>query len=194
MYPWEFRISQRIMLTVDKKELDFIGYLAMRQSKAFRAVAFGALGGKIFDFLFENGNYHVLKNPDGMPPRPLRDGVMKEIRHLYDSRFPNRASLIKQTGNCATVRNRLNNREFELYVFSTDTGLLQKSMVMSNDITISDAVYSDYREYRGIKGYLPSRIVMTNHRWHYQMEIKLLKIEPGRLPDRILVPCFDRYE
>jgi hypothetical protein len=194
MYPPEFRISQRIMLMVDKKEFDFIGYLAMRQSKAFRAVAFGALGGKIFDFLFENGNHRVLRNPDGMPLRPLHDGVMKDIRHLYDSRFSNRASLIKQIGNCVTVRSRLNDRDFELYVFSMDTGLLQKSMVMSDDITISDAVYSDYREYRGIKGSLPSRIVMTNHRWHYQMKIALLKIEPGGVPDKILTPCFGRYE
>ena len=182
MYPPEFRISQRIMLT------------AMRQSKAFRAVAFGALGGKIFDFLFENGNRHVLRNPDGMPLRPLHDGVMKDIRHLYDSRFSNRASRIKQARNCVTVRSRLNDRDSELYVLSTDTGLLQKSMVISDDITISDAVYSDYREYRGIKGSLPSRIVMTNHRWHYQMKIELLKIESGRIPDRILAPCFDRHE
>lgn len=82
VYPVEFRASHRIILQVNDKEYDFIGYMTKGDGK-IRAIGFGEMGGKLFDLVVSEGGSEILLKPDGMGEKPLLDGVLEDIRYLY---------------------------------------------------------------------------------------------------------------
>ena len=59
-YPDSFALTQRIILNVSGKQYDFIGQLTMNRGHAFRAVAFGEMGGQFIDILAKNDTVLIL--------------------------------------------------------------------------------------------------------------------------------------
>lgn len=171
-YPAEFRISQHIILSVNGKEYDFTGYLAVKPD-GFHAVSYGDMGGKLFDMVEANGKREILFKPEGMPSGPLLDGVMGDIRHLFMAQCGGAytsAPREKGFGVMCAERNR-----FSEFVFS-DAGELASSAETENGKPLREAAYSGYRVFDGWAKPLPARIVLVNRRYQYQLRIELLKI------------------
>lgn len=187
-YPPEFRISQRIILSVNGKEYDFIGYLAVAKNHGFRAMAFGEMGGRVFDFVEKDGVREILSKPDGMPSGPLLSGVMGDLRHLYMLEPKGAyAAAKRENGFSLVMKDR--NRAAE-FIFSGD-GFPASSLEVENETPIREASYSGYRVFDGWEKPLPGRIVLANRRWGYQLRIELLKIDAVP-PDGALSPPSDK--
>ncbi|MBN1406159.1 MAG: hypothetical protein JW956_00130, partial [Calditrichaceae bacterium] len=74
-YPDSFSITQRIILNIAGKQYDFIGQLTMNRNNAFRAVAFGEMGGQFIDLIAKGDSVSILANPTGLPEKPILQGV-----------------------------------------------------------------------------------------------------------------------
>jgi len=174
------RLKQRLALRALGKQYDMIGYLILEPSGDFRALAMGEMGGRIFDLAMVNGEARIHKKPDPMPPNPLLDGVIGDIRHLFS--LPPFAHTTLRTdprgGVCLSLRGEkgfIADYDF----IGADRPELRHSLESDGRRVIREA---DYREYdlRLADGQrLPRRIVLRNYRWHYTLEIQTLEIGSG---------------
>lgn len=184
-YPAEFRISQHIILSVNGKEYDFTGYLAAKKDSGFRAMAFGDMGGRMFDLLEKDGKREILSKPDLMPSGPLLNGAMGDIRHLFMVwREGSYVAAKRENGLSLIFKGRDGLSEF---LFSDD-GLLASSIEVENGTPVREAAYSGYRVFSGWEKPLPARITLVNRRWGYQLRIELLKIDAMPMDARLLTP------
>lgn len=187
-YPGEFRVSQRIILSVNGKEYDFIGYLAVTKNHGFRAMAFGDMGGRVFDFVEKDGAREILSKPDGMPSGPLLRGVMGDLRHLYMVEPKGAYAAAKPENGFSLIRKGRDG--FSEFVFSDDGGLAS-SIEVENGALAREAAYSSYRVFNGWDEPLPARIVLVNRCYGYQLRIDLLKIDAVPV-DGALSPSQDK--
>lgn len=182
-YPQEFRISQHIIMKAGGKEYDFIGYLAKNRNGDFRALAFGEMGGKLFDFMEKNGQREVLLRPEGMPINPLSDGVMGDISHLYKSDLHG-AYLARKEDNTLSLVVRQKDGGFTEHSFSRGKERGMASLEAAGGRIIRRAEYTDYRLFPGWDRPIPSRIILSNFRWHYDLRIELLTIDAGPMNEQ----------
>lgn len=187
-YPEEFKMSQHIILKINGKEYDFVGYLAMKRKIGFRALAFGEMGGKVFDLVSREGRLEILTKPEGMPDRPLLDGVMKDISHLYDAMVDNEAYPALKEDNAMSLIVRQKDGRFTEYIFSSDNERCVRSMEVSDGKIVRKAEYVDYRLFPGWDRPLPSRVILSNLHWRYEMKIEMLKIDAGPINEKLLFP------
>lgn len=186
IYPGEFRLVQHIIMKANGKEYDFTGYLVVKRKKGFRALAFGEMGGRIFDFIEKDGKREIADKPVAMPSGPLLDGVMGDISHLYDTvQFDDAYPSMKGENTMSLVLRKQGNRLSE-YVFSSNGGPAASTEAVDGRL-IRSAGYSDYRLYDGWSRPLPSRITLVNHRWHYELRIELLKMDVGPVDEQMLI-------
>lgn len=183
-YPKEFRISQHIIMKAGGKEYDFIGYLAKNSNGDFRALAFGEMGGKIFDFMEKNGQREVLSRPESMPVNPLIDGVMGDISHLYTSDL-NGAYMARKEDNTLTLVVRQKDGRFTEHSLSRENDKRTASVEAAGGRVVRRAEYTDYHIFPGWDRPLPSRITVANLRWHYELRIELLKIDTTPVDERV---------
>jgi len=184
-YPGEFRLSQHIILKANNKEYDFVGYLVVKRRKGFRALAFGEMGGRIFDLIERDGKREIAAKPAAMPSNPLLDGVMEDISHLYETGEFEDAYPSMKEGNTYSLVIRKGGNRFSEFVFS-GSGDLMASMEAVDGRLVRSASYSEYRFYNRWESPLPSRITLVNHRWHYELRIELLKMDTGPVDERRL--------
>ncbi|HUT25857.1 MAG TPA: hypothetical protein VM492_16090 [Sumerlaeia bacterium] len=190
-YPHTFKMVQRIVLTARGRQYDFIGYLLLHRGEGFRALAAGDMGGKLFEFAAHGKNRRILLKPKHMPSRPLLDGVFGDIRHLFDPEVGSDAQWIRtDEGDMALVqRPGAGVRE---YAFDAETRNLVRSREMRDGRVIREATHERYRLFPGWDRPLPSRILLKNRRWRYELEIHLLHLYPdAEVPARVLNPRDD---
>ncbi|MDH3974919.1 MAG: DUF3261 domain-containing protein [Deltaproteobacteria bacterium] len=184
LYPEEFTLNQRIILTLDEKEYDFIGYLAADRKSGFRAMTFGEMGGKVFDLAFAGGKAEIFKKPENMPIRPIIEGVIGDIRHIYfQPDFHEAFQLKGEEGKSFFIILKDTTEQTE-YHYSADKTLYHSKQVSENRI-VREASHLDYKIFPGWDKALPSRIRVVNHRWDYTMDITLIKISRGIKNQRV---------
>ncbi len=187
-YPAEFRISQHIILSVNGKEYDFTGYLAVKRNSGFRAMAFADMGGRLFDLVERNGKREVLSKPDGMPFGPLLNGVMGDIRHLFMVSPEGPYAAARRENSFSLIHKGRDG--FSEFVFSDDGGLAS-SIEVEKGASMREAAYAGYRVFNGWDKPLPARIVLVNRCYGYQLRIELLKIDAGPV-DGMLSPLAEK--
>ncbi|MCC6544379.1 MAG: hypothetical protein IT392_07755 [Nitrospirae bacterium] len=184
-YPGEFRLSQHIIMKVRDKENDFPGYLLVKRKKGFRAIAFGEMGGRIFDLIERDGKRKIAVKPGAMPSNPLLNGVMGDIRHLYDIRESEDAYLSRNEKNTPSLVVRKGEDSVFEYLFSAGGDLIASLEAVDGRL-VRSVSYSGYRLYDGWERPLPSMITLVNYRWHYELRVDLLKIDAGPVDEQML--------
>jgi hypothetical protein len=177
-------MNQRIILTIDDKEYDFIGYLTVDRRSGFRAMAFGEMGGKIFDLAFAEGTAEIFKKPENMPIRPVVEGVIGDIRHIYLQPDVEEAFQTKGEEGKSFLIILRNTAEQTEYHYSVEKELYHSKHVSENTV-VREASHMDYKTFPGWDRPLPSRIRVVNHRWNYRMEVTLIKISEGIKRQRV---------
>jgi hypothetical protein len=179
-YPGEFRLVQRIALRALGKQYDMIGYLVMKQNGDLRAVAMGEMGGRVFDLALERGEPKIYKKPDKMPPRPLLDGVIGDLRHLFTTPRANTGTLYPAAGN-ASVKLAVTQSDGKILeaVFTGATPEIRRTLERGEWRIEREAEFSDYKTFSGFSRPIPARIKLVNHRWHYSMAIETLELHRG---------------
>ena len=185
-YPKQFRLKQRLALRALGKQYDMIGYLVVNGDGSLRAVAMGEMGGRIFDLALEGGQPKVLKKPEKMPPKPLLDGVIGDIRHLFTPPDYDAASYRndERRGGCVSLRHGAG-KDLKISEFWFDEGVpgeLARSLQSDGRRILREAEYSEYKRLPGFERPMPTRIVLKNYRWHYTLEAQALEISAGMRP------------
>lgn len=178
VYPEKFTMNQRIILTINGKEYDFIGFLAVDDSSGFRAMTFGEMGGKVFDLAFKNNMAEIIKKPENMPLRPIVEGVIGDIRHLFFQPAFKEALQLKDEEDKSFFIILRDTTEQTEYHYSAGRELFHSKHVSENRI-IREASYSDYKKFPGWNKAVPSRISLVNHQWNYSLDITLVKLTEG---------------
>lgn len=186
IYPKEFRLFQHITMKVNGKEYDFMGYLVVKRMKGFRALAFGEMGGRIFDFIERDGKREIAAKPGAMPSSPLLDGVMGDISHLYDTMQFEEAYPSMKGENTLSLVLRKWSHGFSEFAFSGNGDLMTSTEAVDGRL-IRSTDYADYRLYQGWARPLPSRITLVNHKWHYELRIELLKMDQGPVDEQLFL-------
>jgi hypothetical protein len=176
-YPHTFSLSQRIILNVRGKQYDFLGQLMVEKGKAFRAIAFGEMGGLFLDILHKDSQTSILGNPSSLPEKPLRLGVAKDILQIFDYQGSG-ASLFRTEQGENGITRSITGEIFYDYFFDKDSGLLQDMYVIEGSSIIKKIQFKNYTEYENVSTPLPSLIIVENLEWHYSMEIHLLTFKP----------------
>ncbi len=190
-YPERFTVVQRIVLQIGKRQHDFIGYLSMHRGHAFRATAVGEMGGMLFDLLYVEGKAYILRKPDKMPAAPLLRGVIRDIQHLYffapDSAF----HVTRDEVDNISFHYTSSLETFQTYEFADDlANLLIRSREVKNGRLIRQVEYLPLSSAADSTRIWPpgEKILLRNHRYHYQLEIERLKFEPAVLSDEAFQP------
>jgi hypothetical protein len=179
MYPQNYSAVQRLVLQIRNRHYDFLGYLAMRRNDFFRATAFGEMGGKIFDLYVEKGRAELLENPMGMPVKPLVDGVVEDIKHVFEISMSAKSYLTRSEGKVLSLVNLFDSGQFSQYYFQSEGRQLNFSRTVSGGRLVREVKYEAYADFDGFAHPLPKRIFLRNHRWRYELEIELLSISPA---------------
>jgi hypothetical protein len=171
--PGQYRLKQHIILTIFNRQFDFIGYLIKGTGSRFRALGFSEMGMKIFDLLYTEQKLSVISNSFNIPENPLKDGLSRDILHLF---FNQPGEAVMQGYLTAEGFYLVQTPERQLY-FNTAT----KELMMSNYQTAgklrSEITYSNYKSAELLAFSLPYYIQVSNKKWHYTLDISLLEIE-----------------
>jgi hypothetical protein len=178
-YPDSFSLRQRIWLHVSGKQYDFLGQLVMVRGQAFRAVAFGEMGGLFLDILYRNEEILILANPAGLPEKALGEGVVRDILHLYNFRDIPQGFLFAVDDSLIGFSHSPNENDRVEFLFSASPLRLQQSQSFYKNKMIRQVTYHNYRFFEGWQKALPSKIMVNNHTWRYRLEIDLLQITPS---------------
>ena len=177
-YPPRFRLAQRIVIEQDETQFDCIGALVVRRQDAFRAVALGEMGGRLFDFLRRGEERQILTTPEGMPLKPLRTGVLRDIEHLFAwGAVP--AARVGRTAGGDPLLLLAGEEETSEYRFDATGARLESSLQARAGRVVRRAEYRNYRRFPAWGSELPTRILLENLEWGYRLEIELLEIRPG---------------
>lgn len=186
-YPATLKAVQRLSVTVRRSRHDFLGYLLMRQPNAFRATAMGEMGGRVFDFFAgDDGTLKILKKPRLVPSRPLSDGVMGDILHVYASGLKGEKYVTEAPNGELTLVIRRDANKVAEFIFDPRERKLIRSLEAENGQVIREAWYSDHRKVKGWRRAIPAHIRLNNYRWHYTLEVQILEIAP--LPANAEIP------
>ena len=175
-YPDSFSLRQRIWLHVGGKQYDFLGQLVMVRDQSFRAVAFGEMGGLFLDILYRNEEVLILSNPAGLPEKALREGVARDILHLFNSHSTPQGFLFAVDDSLIGLSQYPAENVRVEFLFSASPLRLQQSQSFYKNKMIRQVTYHNYRLMEGWQKALPTKIMVRNHNWHYRLEIDLLQI------------------
>lgn len=173
LYPSEMKLKQRIIITVNRKEYDVLGYLLFRQPDHYYAATYAEAGGPIFEMVHSNGNGRVLSKPKYMPEIYLLDGVMKDLLHLYTNKNPIAGEVIER------------DKDITRFLFPRGYGFIQEYLVnKSGALFSSQTVLRSklvrtvrYGQHQDVKGKLiPFDIFLENYNVRYMMSIKTLEV------------------
>jgi hypothetical protein len=160
-YPEVFTLSQRIILNVRGKQYDFLGQLMVEKDKAFRAIAFGEMGGLFLDILYKSSQTFIIGNPSSLPDKPLRLGVVKDIVQIFDYQ-DGEARLFKADQGRIGVRRFITGKISYDYFFENDSGQLQDMYIIEGNSIIKKIHFKNYNEYENASVPLPSLIIGEN--------------------------------
>lgn len=176
-YPEKFKMVHRVLLTVYGYQYDFTGYFSRDEKDSFKGVAFGDMGGKIFEISVEKDKKELLFKPDAIPEGPLLDGMVDDLRFLYVERNFDTAFVVEQSEMHKDLVSTRDWKNFNVYMFRKSSICPDEALSVKDGEIFRTVIFSDYRCFGG--KLVPGRIRVHNYRWNYQFEIKLLKLVSG---------------
>lgn len=184
-YPDSFALTQRIILNVAGKQYDFIGQLTMARGRAFRAVTFGEMGGQFIDILSTGDSISILANPAGLPEKPILSGVVEDIKQLFYYNNIEELNYSELTRGLVKISINTSENNQLIYLINSKNKHILNLNYYSKDKHIRSAEFLEYKKYEGWSREIPSYIKLTNHRWHYSLEIRLLKFGTEYNSDKV---------
>lgn len=176
LYPQRYSAVQRIVLQIRDRHYDFLGHLAMSRNDVFRATAFGDMGGKMLDLYVKEGRVEIIGNHMKLPEKAIVNGVVEDIRHVFDIQIGMNSYLARKEDGVLSLVNLFDSGQFSEYCFLSE----KKEMILSRSVSSGEVVrevrYENYSDFEGFPQPLPGKILLKNHRWRYELEIRLLRI------------------
>lgn len=168
----------RVLLTVYGYQYDFTGYLSMDGEDKFRGAAFGDMGGKLFEISVEKNKRELIFKPEGIPEGPLLDGMINDLKFLYSEKKLGNAFIVAQSDIHKDLVTSRDEDRFDVYMFRKNSICPDEALSVKDGKISRTVRFSEYRCFSD--KLIPGRILIHNYRWNYQVEIKLLKLVPGK--------------
>lgn len=184
-YPDSFSVTQRIILNVAGKQYDFIGQLIMKRGNAYRAVAFGEMGGQFIDLLTTKDSIIILSNPTDIPKKPIVHGVAEDIKQLFYYNTITDLNFSDLANNTVKISINLSDNGQLIYIINKNNNQILNLYDYSGNKQIRSTEFLEYKKYDGWEHEIPSYIKLTNYRWQYSLEIRLLKFSNQYNADKV---------
>jgi hypothetical protein len=184
-YPDSFSITQRIILNVAGKQYDFIGQLTMNRGTAYRAVAFGEMGGQFIDLLATKDSIIILSNPTDLPKKPIVHGVAEDIKQLFYYDTVTDLNFSDLANSTVKISINLSDNDQLIYMINKYNNQILNLHVYSGTKQIGSTEFLEYKKYDSWEHEIPSYIKLTNYRWQYSLEIRLLKFSNQYNADKV---------
>ncbi|UCE58692.1 MAG: DUF3261 domain-containing protein [Phycisphaerales bacterium] len=182
VYPRNCRLTQRVLVHFRGGEFDMIGYLFLRPEGEWSAVALGDMGIELFHLRWTNGQGEVIRQPESMPPGPIRDGVIADIQHLFGRKHAHPAYLTQQARGRVGLVLQISQDVLEVYDFVGRGKELAGSRTIADGVIVREATFEGAAMYSGAADPLSKRIVLHNYEWGYSMEVEPLSVELADQP------------
>jgi hypothetical protein len=169
-------LTQRIIIRSGGNDFDMTGYLLLRPDGSWLAVALGDMGMELFRLSFDGTTAEVIKRPDSVPLRPLLEGIAGDIHHLIGMRPGMRAHLVRRTSSVIGLAVEHDDGTLDEYQFARDDATPSRSLGVVDGKIVREVSYTEPTRYDKRTILLPRRALLHNHRWHYSMEVVLLKM------------------
>jgi hypothetical protein len=152
-YPTSFRVQHRVKLTVRGRQVDFTGYLMVKNPDTWRAVAFGEFGIGLFDMIrVPSQGPKIVSSTCGIPNAWLIVQGSDIIENLF---------VHPPAGGAGSPDGRF--------------------QVVGRH-AVYEVAYSKYAVYRGTKQKIPRHILLEDKKNGVRLEAELLKFEPMKMP------------
>ncbi len=184
-YPDQFRVVQRAVLTVRKRQFNLDAYLRIDRSEGFRFLATSGFGTAMFELAGrEDGTVEVLHNSGVLEDSVLINGPARDVLALYLRRPSPSAQLTAPTPDTWALVDTYPDGRIEEYRFDRSTGRL----IMFLEAKRGRVHYTV--EYGGVDGRLvsgyPERIRLSNARMRYMVDIRVIELTPDKFDPKIL--------
>ena len=172
------RLVQRIILHVPGMEMDMSGYLVLSEGGKWLALALGDMGVELFRFGNMGNEVRILSTPPDFPLNPLKEGVAGDIEYLFGLKRP--SSVWQSAGNKSTSIRVLKygDGDYDEFTFQSGGNRPVRSRKIRDHRVMLSVEYENYQADALRKNVVPKRILLTNHQWHYKIEITLYQVEP----------------
>lgn len=175
-FPEACRLTQRILVRRGGEDFDMTGYLFLKPDGSWRAVALGDMGMELFRFQGDPQRPEVVIKPDSFPGRPLLDGVIEDIQHVFGLKPESTTYLVQSDDEALSLIMQYDDGYLEDYLFSPEGESPTRSYGVLNGRITREVAYYDPVAYPDCEQPLARRIIVHNHRWRYSMEIVLLDV------------------
>ncbi len=175
-YPDSCRLTQRIVVHAGRRDFDMTGYLFMKPDGSLLALSLGDMGIEMFRFQCDAEQCEVITKPVSFPVDPLYDGVIGDIQHLFARAGQSRSYLVRRGHATPCLVLQYDDGRLDEYQSADDCDFPARSLGVCGGKVVREVTYHSPMSYPGCSHFLPSRIVLRNHRWHYTMEITLLEV------------------
>lgn len=171
------RLEQRILLSAAGTEMDMRGYLVVGAEGDWLALALGGMGVEHFRFQKSAEEMEVQGAPPGFPPKPLRNGVAEDIDFLFGRLRPLRIWSSPAGAENELRVLKLGEGEYAEFRFDDESGRPSAARHLCDGSLVRTVRYADYRLDSSGHAVVPHRVLIVNHRWHYEIEIVLYRLK-----------------
>lgn len=184
-YPDQFRVVQRAVLTVRKRQFNLDGYLRIDRSEGFRFLATSGFGMTMFELAGRaDGTVEVLHNSGVLEDSVLIDGPARDVLALYLRRPSPSAQLTAPTPETWALVDTYPGKRVEEYRFDRSTGRLIMYIKAKRRRVHYTVEYGGVDE-GSVSGY-PERIRLSNAKMRYEVDIRVIELTPEEFDPKIL--------
>jgi hypothetical protein len=179
IYPEQFKVVHRVVITIFDRQIDANGYLVVSGNDDYRLSALGDFGNVFFDVSSKNGKVTINKNALEFSEDKFREGIVKDIKavclHVPDSQMQ-----LVQLSDGRPALTYSENKETYFFVFDTDHQL-QEYVITKNAKCTYKAEFKQWKQLPGLRTKIPTVTHTTNKPYHYGLVIDTIKIEDTSL-------------
>ncbi|MFQ5591693.1 MAG: hypothetical protein ACE5HE_11055, partial [Phycisphaerae bacterium] len=174
--PLSAKLTQRLVVRAGRAEFDMLGYLFMDADGSWIALALGDMGVELFRFQCDSGRCELSAKPPSFPPKPLYDGVLGDLRHLYAIPTEGNSYLVGRGGHPPSLVSCDDAGYLDEYRLARDGSSVVDSCGVSNGRVVREVTYDSPTLFASWPYPLPAETVLHNHRRGYTMEVTLLDV------------------
>jgi hypothetical protein len=137
------------------------------------------MGGRLFDLRGDGSTVQIIAKPASLPPKPLLEGVARDIQHLFDPAPLSDPRLVQREGGEVVLESGDARRLLEWsFDAEGESGVPGRSAEIARGRIVREVTYGEPRAFPGFEHPAPTRIRLWNHQWRYRLDIELLDARP----------------
>lgn len=175
IYPEQFKVIHRVILSIYDKQIDATGYLMANGNGRFRLLAMGDFFNVFFDISSNNDKVLINKNLLKLSAKKFSNGVLKDIKATCLYVPVDRMQLVQMPDGHPALRYTAE-KETYLFIFNSDRQL-EEYVIIKDGRCVYKAEFKQWKQLPGLSNQVPIMIHTTNYKLHYSLIVDIIKLE-----------------